>query len=115
MFDDLFGYVTSLFSWRWPVAQGVVTNVEVMFVPSRFKPGRSVPKVEVAYTFSVGDDGPYTGETIWTLYWTASPKLISSIQNEFGVNKPVTVRYLPKDPSVNKLDRSTWQDFVDDL
>jgi len=62
MFNDLYDVISLAWSWRWPVANGVITAVDV----ERFRSsnGRYSARLAVAYEFSVGDDGPYTGESI---------------------------------------------------
>ena len=111
MFKDLYDYISSLFSSRWPTVEGVVTAVDVQLIHYGNRGSRYTPRIKVDYTFSVGDDGPYTGESVWSP--TAS--VTNSINEKFGVNKSVKVRYRPDDPSVNKLDRDVWKDLLDEF
>ena len=64
MFDDLYDAVSVLWSWRWPVADGEITAVDIE--RTRDSDGRQSIRLAVAYKFSIGDDGPYTGESFWT-------------------------------------------------
>jgi hypothetical protein len=92
MFDELYDYISLWFSWRWPKADGVITAAYL-----NLDTGREGAQATVAYEFSVGGDGPYTGESPWfgdTVY-------LNSL-----IGQAVTVRYRKGDPSVNKLDDS---------
>ncbi len=91
MFSDLYDSISLWFSWRWPRAEGVITAVHTDRESDAAGP-------VVVYEFSVGDDGPYTGESAWfgdTVYI-----------NEL-VGRKTTVRYRKDDPSVNRLDDLT--------
>ncbi len=70
-----------------------------------------MPRIRVDYKFSIGEDGPYTGESVWT----PSASLATNFNEKFGVGKSVIVRYRRTNPSVNKLDRNVWKDLMDDF
>lgn len=84
MFKDLYDRISLLFSKNWPTAEGKITGV----YPN---PGGRGAQGMVVYEFSVGDDGPYTGEAPW-------------FGNVICTGGPVTVRYRTDDPSVNTID-----------
>ncbi len=63
MFNDLYDAISLLWSWRWPVAEGEVTAVDIERM--RHDRNSDTARLAVAYEFSVGDDGPYTGECFW--------------------------------------------------
>jgi hypothetical protein len=102
MFEALFDELSYLGAWRWPVAQGAITEVEVERI--QHSDGESW-RLSVTYKFSVGADGPYTGESFWqpTFSWNAMGKLRSA-RRELHIGHPVQVRYRADDPSINKLD-----------
>ncbi len=104
MFNDLYEYISLMFSWRWPKADGVITGVEIESID-----GGDKLRLAVVYKFSLGDDGPYTGESFWASL-VGSAGLVN-INDKLRVGDPVTVRYRLNDPNVNKLDRSVWQAF----
>lgn len=62
MFEDLCDAVSLIFSRWWPQAQGEITAVDVERIRQR---GGDTLRLAVAYKFSLGDDGPYTGESFW--------------------------------------------------
>ena len=64
MFEALYDELSKLWSWRWPVAKGKITAVGVQRIHAR---GGDRLRLTVAYEFSVGEDGPYTGECFWML------------------------------------------------
>lgn len=108
MFSDLYDSISLLFSWRWPKAEGVITAVDLR--SSRHSQrGTSDLRLVVLYEFSVGGDGPYTGETICSRWFGETD--VMNIGDKLAIGRRVTVRYRPGDPSVNKLDRSVWQAF----
>ena len=90
MFRDLYDYISLAFSWRWPMAEGLVTAVHL-------GAGGEGPQPIVVYEFSLGNDGPYTGESAWF----GDAVYLNSL-----VGKMVMVRYRKDDPSVNRLDDS---------
>jgi hypothetical protein len=61
MFDDFYDVISHLWSWRWPTAKGRVTGVLIEYLrPSQ---GAKRYRLSIAYEFSIGEDGPYTGES----------------------------------------------------
>jgi hypothetical protein len=100
MFDDLYDGISFLWSWRWPLASGKITAVDV----ERFRhgSGRYTARLAVACEFSVGNDGPYTGECFWRPAFS-SVRRTASARREIHVSGQVSVRYRPNDPSVNTL------------
>jgi hypothetical protein len=106
VFDDLYDAISLLWSWRWPEIPGEVTAVDVDRVQD--SDGIETFRLAVAYKFSIGNDGSYTGESFWQPT-VSSKKRIFSARDRIGVNQKVNVRYRPDDPSVNKLDRSVWE------
>ena len=104
MFGDLYDALSYLWSWQWPVAQGEVTAIDV----ERIQRGRDTTfRLAIAYEFSLGTDGPYTGESFWRPAFFAKSR-VQSTARKFHRRQPVTVRYRSDDPSVNRLDRSVW-------
>ncbi len=108
MFDDLRDSVSFLWSWRWPYTEGQVTAADI----ERIKRSRGFEtfRLAIAYEFSVGDDGPYTGESFWQPLFFPR-KRVAAARHKFHLHRSVTVRYRADDPSVNRLDRSAWQDL----
>ena len=106
MFDDLYDAVSFLWSWRWPETLGEVTAVDV----ERVKDSESMEsfRLAVAYKFSIGTDGPYTGESFWQPIFSSQSRALASRHN-IRVHQQVAVRYRSDDPAVNKLDRRVWQ------
>ena len=101
MFNDLYDVVSLLWSWRWPLANGEVTAVDVERIKD--SRGRYQARLPVAYEFSVGDDGPYTGECFCRPAFF-SLKRVASARRKIRIRRRVSVRYRPDDPSVNTLD-----------
>lgn len=99
MFDDLFDAISFLSSWRWPIADGAITEV----ISERVGRKKDQARLAVAYEFSVGDDGPYTGECFWTPAFL-QVRRVSSARKKIRRSAGVRVRYRPNDPSVNRLD-----------
>jgi hypothetical protein len=66
VFDDLYDAVSFLWSWRWPETPGEVTAVDVERVKN--PEGIDTFRLAVAYKFSIGTDGPYTGESFLATY-----------------------------------------------
>lgn len=98
MFEALYDEVSRLWSWNWPVAQGKITAVDVEEIHN------SRLRLAVAYKFSVGDDGPYTGESFWTPAFSLTQvSAIRAAKRAIHVGKPIQVRYRPDDPSVNTI------------
>ena len=88
MFSELFD---KMFAQRWPEAEGTITRA---YLDPNTRGG-----LTVAYEFSIGGDGPYTGES-----YGAGVVDIDS----FKIGTTVTVRYRKDDPSVNKIDPGCW-------
>src|SRR4051812_43220543 len=102
MFESLFGELSKLGSWRWPVAEGKVTAVDL----ERINDGESW-RLSIAYQFSVGEDGPYTGEGFWSpMFSYNSAKKLRAARRRMRVGSSVQVRYRADDPSVNAMDSS---------
>ena len=107
MFSALYDYISLLFSWRWPRAEGEVTAVDAR--PEQNARGGQHLRLVVVYKFSIGKDGPYTGETAWpSLYQDVN---LTDVNEKLRVGQAVPVRYRPDDPSINRVDRSFWLDF----
>lgn len=88
----------ALGTWRWPLARGRITAIDV----ERNREKRTA-RLAVAYEFSVGADGPYTGESFWRPQF-AEEKGVGIARKRLRLHQEVTVRYRPDDPSVNSLD-----------
>jgi hypothetical protein len=99
MFNDLYDAISFLWSWRWPVAEGEVTEV----ISERVGRNRDQARLAVAYEFSVSTDGPYTGECFWTPAFF-QVRRVASARKKIRRFAGVRVRYRPDDPSVNRLD-----------
>ena len=91
MFDDLYDALSLIFSPWWPTAEGEIIAVD--FVPQG---SRGALQSAVAYKFSLGDDGPFTGESLLAGKTT------------LRVGQGITVRYRSDDPSINGLE---WRDM----
>jgi len=102
VFDDLYDAVSLLWSWRWPEILGQITAVDVERIEDA--QGRETLRLAVAYKFSIGNDGPYTGESLWQPAFLSGKRVLAARRN-VRVHQQVLVRYRPDDPSVNKLDR----------
>jgi hypothetical protein len=99
MFSDLQNYISLLFYWWWPKAEGEITAVRIL---------SGNGKLPLEYRFSLGD-GYYTGETGCPSRLTGAGAI--DINETLCIGKLVTVRYRRDDPSVNKLDRGVWQNL----
>ncbi len=99
MFEDLYDEISLLWSIFWPVAEGVVTEV----ISERLGRDQQRIRLAVAYEFSIGEDGPYTGEAFWTPAFCQKRRLADA-RRRIRRRRKVTVRYRPSDPSVNTLD-----------
>jgi hypothetical protein len=108
VFTDLYDAISLLWSWRWPEMPGEVTAVDVERI--RHSRGRESFRLAVAYKFSIGDDGPYTGESFWEPSFFSKNRVLAA-RRSFGIHQQVVVRYRPDDPSVNKLDGRVWQNL----
>lgn len=99
MFEDLYDRISLLWSQPWPRADGAITEV----ISERLGRDRDRARLAVAYEFSIGTDGPYTGECFWAPAF-CQPKRIASARRKLHRRQKVSVRYRPDDPSVNTLD-----------
>ncbi|MFZ0296250.1 MAG: DUF3592 domain-containing protein [Candidatus Sulfotelmatobacter sp.] len=99
MFSDLYDDISLLFYRRWPSVEGEITAVRIL---------GSTARLLVEYSFSV-EDTSYIGEA-GRPSWSVGTAPID-IRERFPVGQSVTVRYRPDNPSVNKLDRSVWEDL----
>jgi hypothetical protein len=105
MFNDLLDGFSYLWSWRWPVVDGEVTAVDI----ERIGKGRNKTfRLAVAYEFSLGEDGPYTGESFWRPAFLAKRR-VQNTARRFHRRQQVAIRYHPDDPSINRLDRGVWR------
>jgi hypothetical protein len=106
MFEDLHDAVSLVFCHWWPKAEGEITAVEVERI--HHSQGRDTLRLAVAYKFSLGDDGPYTGESFWQPSFFVN-KRVAAARHRLHCRQRVLVRYRSSDPSVNKLDHSVWR------
>ncbi len=108
MFEDLYDAVSVIFSPWWPTAKGEITAIDIL----RIHHSRSSDtlRLAVAYKFSLGDDGPYTGESFWQPAFFVN-KRVAAARHKLHVRQTVTVRYRSDDPSINRLDRQMWNDL----
>jgi hypothetical protein len=98
MFQDLYDEVSLLWSRLWPVADGMVTEV----VSERLGRDQERIRLAVAYEFSIGDDGPYTGESFWTPAF-CQLRRVADARKRIRKRQRIQVRYRSSDPSVNTL------------
>jgi Ni/Co efflux regulator RcnB len=108
MFSDVYDAIFLLWFWRWPEVVGQVTAVDVERI--RDREGRDTLRLAVAYKFSVGNDGPYTGESFWQPLFFQKKRVLATRHN-FRIGQQVPVYYRPDHLSVNKLDRRAWQNL----
>jgi len=109
MFENLYDAMSLIFSRWWPIASGAITAVDIEEI--RLDEG-SYSRLAVAYKFSVGNDGPYTGESFWRSSMSFDEEgRLASAKRRLNDGQSVLVRYRPDDPSVNRLDRTVWQGF----
>jgi hypothetical protein len=97
MFDVLYENISRMFSLRWPTAEASITGVYVDPIQQG--------QIEVAYEFSIGSDGPYTGQSS-PPFWFGGAGVVNA---DKMVGQSVTIRYRRSDPSVSTLDRGFWQ------
>jgi len=110
MFEDLYDAISRVWSWRWPLADGEVTEVILERIRHRTANNRDTIRFAIAYEFSVGNDGPYTGESFWHPLFP-SMKRMQKAKGKFHKHQRVLVRYRSDDPSINTLDGRVWQDL----
>jgi hypothetical protein len=108
MLENLYDYFSLIFPWRWPKVNGELTAVHIRYMELSNNDANSL-RVILEYKFSLGEDGPYTGETSWSPLFALD---VTEFQEKMKVGQAVTVRYRKDDPSVNKLDRSVFRDFA---
>jgi hypothetical protein len=101
MFEDLYNTISRLWCWTWPCAEGKVT--EVLGEHISFRATEKRARLSVTYEFSVGNDGPYTGECFWTPIFFSISR-VASARRKVHRRQRVRVRYRADDPSVNTLD-----------
>jgi len=106
MFENLYDAVSFLFSHWWPTVDGTTTAVDVERIPHARGPDSL--RLAVAYQFSIGGDGPYTGESLWHPVF-CEIRRVRAAKRKLRVHQHVLVRYRPDDPSVNRLDRREWR------
>lgn len=99
MFSDLYDYISLLFYRQWPGVQGEITAVRTLGGSGRLL---------IEYSFSL-EDRPYIGEA-GCPSWSVGTAAIN-IHERLPIGQSVMVRYRRDNPSVNKLDRSVWQDL----
>jgi hypothetical protein len=105
MFEDLYDATSYLWSWSWPSVEGRITEVLVERIRHNRNPDSF--RLSVTYEFSIGADGPYTGESFWAPAFCRKKRVIAA-RHKIHSRQPVVVRYRADDPSVNRLDRSVW-------
>jgi hypothetical protein len=96
--EDLYDRISMLWSRRW-LAEGKVTEV----ISERLGTDRKRARLAIAYEFSIGRNGPYTGESFWTPAFFPLRR-VSSARRKLRKRAPARVRYRPDDPSVNTLE-----------
>lgn len=107
MFRNLYDYISLMLSWCWPKVEGLITAVDLRTVANG-DAGANTLRLVITFEFCLGDDGPYTGES-WSPY--LGDINLMDVNQQLRTGRPVVVRYRPDDPSVNRLDRSAWQEF----
>jgi hypothetical protein len=95
MFDDLYDAASMLLSWRWPKAAAEVTAVSVERITDSHE--HDTLRLAVAYKFSVGDDGPYTGESFWQPMYFSKKRMLAA-RRQVRVHQQLPVRYRADDP-----------------
>ncbi len=108
MFEDLFDSISFLWSWGWPSSEGQVTAIDVERI--KHSRGGDTLRLAIAYKFSVGEDGPYTGESFWEPSFFQRRRMAAA-RRKFHLHQSVMVHYRADDPSVNRLDRQVWKDL----
>jgi hypothetical protein len=106
MFEDVYDGLSFCWSWHWPRCGGEITAVDVERKPDTN--GNVALRLAVAYKFSSGDDGPYTGESFWQPAFCVNKGVIAA-RRKMRIPQKVIVCYRPDDPSVNRLDRGVWR------
>jgi len=106
VFEVLYDAVSFLWSWRWPTVDGRVT--EVLVERLRHSRNPDTLRLSVTYEFSVGADGPYTGESFWAPAFCRNRR-VTAARHKIHGHQHVLVRYRADDPSVNRVDQSAWE------
>jgi hypothetical protein len=83
----------------WPVADGIVTEVISECL------GRDRQRIRLAWlmSFSVGEDGPYIGESFWKPAFCRLRRVVDA-RKRIRKRHTIQIRYRPGDPGVNTLD-----------
>ncbi len=106
MFEDVYDSISKIFSSRWPNCEGEITAIDVDVVPRHEQRGSAEGlRLAVAYKFSLGEDGPYTGEYFWD---PGSAESVLDAKEQLKVGQSATVRYRRDKPSVSTLDTQSW-------
>ena len=74
----------------------------------RHSRGRDTLRLSVTYKFFVGNDGPFTGESFLGTSILPQWRVVAA-RHKIHIRQRVPVRYRADDRSVNRLDRSVWQ------
>jgi hypothetical protein len=108
MFEDLYDSLSLVLYRWWPAERGEITAIDI----ERIGRSRSRTRVRlaVAYKFSVGADGPYTGESFWEPLFFAKRRVAVS-RRKLHIRQAVVVHYRTDDPTVNRLDRELWHNL----
>ncbi len=91
MFEDLYDEISLLWSRFWPVADGIVTEV----ISERLGHDQQRIRLAVAYEFSVGEDGPYTGESFWTPAF-CQLRRVANARKRIRKGQKIRIRYRPR-------------------
>ncbi len=68
-------------------------------------------QLAVAFKFSIGGDGPYTGESFWKPGYLEKRRVIAA-RKKVRLGQPVPVCYRSDDGSVNMIDRRAWKKII---
>src|SRR5713226_2205411 len=82
MFNELCDYISLMFARRWPTADGLIIGVYVDPILRE--------QIEVAYEFSIGPDGPYTGRSSPPFWFGGTAVVVNA---DAMVGQAVIVRY----------------------
>jgi len=101
LWPALYDALSFLWSSWWPTADGEITEVITEQTGDRNNSFR----LAVAYKFSVGDDGPCTGECFWKPTLALNQlRTVRNARKRLHVRQRIAIRYRRDDPSVNTLD-----------
>src|SRR5437879_13887542 len=103
IFQAIYDALSFLGSFRWPIAQGEITAIDIERI--EHSRGRDLFRLAVAYKFCVGVDGPYSGEAFWQPNFTLFNERarIKAARHKLHIGQPIQIRYRPDDPTVNVL------------